>query len=230
VIGAQAASGLLLPLFAFIGAFGATSFVYGIAAIGGRASMATLLLAGVAVSSFLGSMVSAIITFTSNSDLQREIIFWLAGGFDAAGWDDVRLATPPIAIGVFVAILYSRDLNLLSLGDDEATSLGVRTSFTRITLVIGATLATGAAVAFSGTIAFVGLVVPHMLRLIVGPDNRVLLPLSALGGALFMLGADTTARTIAAPAEIRVGVITAFVGAPFFLFLLAKNRTRAELF
>lgn len=227
-IGAQAASSLLLPAFAFAGALGATALVYGIASSGGRVSMATLLLAGVAVSALFGAAVSAIITLTTNSELQRAIIFWLAGGFDSTGWDDVRLALPPIAAGILLVLVYSRDLNLLSLGDDEASSLGVRTTLTRVTLMVGATLATGAAVAFSGTIAFVGLVVPHVLRLLLGPDNRVLLPLSAIGGAVFMLAADTIARTVASPAELRVGIITAFVGAPFFMLLLVKNRARAE--
>ena len=227
-IGAQAASGIFLPLFAFVGAFAATALVYGIASTGGRTSMATLLLAGVAVSSFLGAIVSGIITFTSNSDIQREIIFWLAGGFDSAGWDDVQISLPLILAGVLIVIANSRELNLLMLGDDEASSLGVRTTATRVILLVGATLATGTAVAFSGTIAFVGLVVPHMLRLVLGPDNRVLLPLSALGGAAFMLGADTIARTLVTPSEVRVGIITAFIGAPFFLFLLARNRARAE--
>ena len=227
-IGAQAVSSLLLPAFAFGGALGATALVYGIASSGGRVSMATLLLAGVAVSALFGAVVSAIITFTTNSELQRAIIFWLAGGFDSTGWDDVRLALPPIAAGILLVLVYSRDLNLLSLGDDEASSLGVRTTLTRVTLMVGATLATGAAVAFSGTIAFVGLVVPHVLRLLLGPDNRVLLPLSAIGGAVFMLAADTIARTVASPAELRVGIITAFVGAPFFMLLLVKNRARAE--
>ncbi len=227
-IGAQAASSILLPAFAFGGALLAAALVYGIASVGGRVSMATLLLAGVAISAFFAAIVSAIITFTTNLDLQRAIIFWLAGGFDSTGWDDVRLALPPIGAGVLLVLVYSRDLNLLSLGDDEASSLGVRTTLTRVTLMIGATLATGAAVAFSGTIAFVGLVVPHVLRLILGPDNRVLLPLSAIGGALFMLAADTIARTVASPAELRVGIITAFVGAPFFILLLIRNRARAE--
>lgn len=228
VTGAQAASALSLPAAAFVGALVATLVVYGAASAGGRVSMGALLLAGVAVSSFLGAAVSGIIYFTTDRDVQREIIFWLAGGFDAANWEDVRLALPPISLGLGAVFLFARDLNLLTLGDDEATSLGVRTGLSRSVLIIAVTLVTGAAVAFSGTIAFVGLVVPHILRLIIGPDHRALLPLSALGGAAFLLAADTIARTVAAPAEVRVGIITAFVGAPFFLFLLVKNKARAE--
>ena len=121
-------------------------------------------------------------------------------------------------------LLLARDLNLLMLGDDEARSMGVRVGLTRVTMLLAASLATGAAVAVSGAIAFVGLVVPHTLRLILGPDNRVLIPMSALGGAVFVILADTVARTIIQPAELRVGILTAFVGAPFFILLLIKNK------
>ncbi len=228
VTGAHAATTLSLPAAAFAGALAAMLLVYGIASVGGRPSMASLLLAGVAVASFLGACISAVIYFTTAQGVQREIIFWLAGGLDASSWQDVRLAAPPIFAGIGVALLLARDLNLLTLGDDEAASLGVRVGLSRITLIVAVTLATGAAVAFSGTIAFVGLVVPHALRLVVGPDHRVLLPLSALGGAVFLLAADTIARTITAPVEVRVGIITAFIGAPFFLILLVRNKARAE--
>ncbi|MDP7619722.1 MAG: iron ABC transporter permease, partial [Dehalococcoidia bacterium] len=119
-----------------------------------------------------------------------------------------------------------RDLNLLMLGDDDARSLGVRVGLVRPVLITAATMATGVAVAVSGIIGFVGLVVPHMLRIALGPDNRVLVPASALGGATFLLIADTVARTAVQPAELRVGIVTAFVGAPFFLFLLVRNKRR----
>ena len=121
----------------------------------------------------------------------------------------------------------SRDLNLLMLGDDEARSMGVRVGAARPIILAAAALATGAAVAVSGTIAFVGLVTPHILRLMLGPDHRVLIPMSAAGGAVFVIAADTVARTIIQPAEFRVGVLTAFVGAPFFIFLLIKNKRQA---
>ena len=121
----------------------------------------------------------------------------------------------------------TRDLNLLMLGDDEARSMGVRVGPVRIILLAAAAMATGAAVAVSGTIAFVGLVTPHVLRLLLGPDHRVLIPMSALGGGAFVILADTVARTVIQPAELRVGILTAFVGAPFFIFLLIKNKQRA---
>ena len=215
---------LALPLFAFVGAMVTMLLVYGIAVVGGHFSMATLLLAGVAVNAFLGAVVSAIIIVLPDNEALREILFWLAGGLDGRSWEHVRIAGPLIVGGVGVILLFARDLNLLMLGDDEARSMGVRVGPTRVVLLLAASLATGAAVAVSGTIAFVGLVVPHTLRLMLGPDNRVLIPMSALGGATFVMLADTVARLIIQPAEFRVGILTAFVGAPFFILLLIRNK------
>ncbi len=218
---------LALPTFAFAGAMAATFLVYGIAAVGGRFSMATLLLAGVAVNAFLGAVVSAIIIMLPDNEALREILFWLAGGLDSRSWEHVRISAPLILGGVAVIVLMSRDLNLMMLGDDEARSMGVRVGLARPALLAAAALATGAAVAVSGTIAFVGLVTPHVIRLVLGPDHRVLIPMSAAGGAVFVILADTVARTMVQPAEFRVGVLTAFVGAPFFILLLIKNKKQA---
>ena len=215
---------LALPAFAFIGAMGASFLVYGIAAIGGRFSMATLLLAGVAVNAFLGAIVSAIIILLPDNGALREILFWLAGGLDSRSWEHVRISAPLILAGAAVIVIMTRDLNLLTLGDDEARSMGIRVGVTRVTLLGAAALVTGSAVAVSGAIAFVGLVTPHILRLVLGPDHRVLVPMSALGGAAFVILADTVARTVIQPAELPVSIITAFVGAPFFIFLLIKNK------
>ena len=215
---------LALPAFAFVGAMGASFLVYGIAAIGGRFSMATLLLAGVAVNAFLGAIVSAIIILLPENGALREILFWLAGGLDSRSWEHVRISAPLILGGAAVITVMARDLNLLTLGDDEARSMGIRVGLTRVTLLGAAALVTGSAVAVSGTIAFVGLVTPHILRLVLGPDHRVLVPMSALGGAAFVILADTVARTVIQPAELPVSIITAFVGAPFFIFLLIKNK------
>ena len=217
---------LALPTFAFVGAIAASFLVYGIAAVGGHFSMATLLLAGVAVNAFLGAVVSAIIILLPENGALREILFWLAGGLDSRSWEHVRISAPLILGGVAVIVVMARDLNLLTLGDDEARSMGVRVGLTRVSLLAAAALITGAAVAVSGTIAFVGLVTPHILRLILGPDHRVLIPMSALGGAVFVVLADTVARMVIQPAELRVGVLTAFVGAPFFIFLLIRNKRR----
>ena len=229
VAGVSFVGSLTLPAAAFAGAVGAAFLIYGIASIGGRFSMAVLLLSGVAVASFLSAMVTAILYFAPAHDVQREVFFWLAGGLDSTLWSDFRLSLIPILLGLGIALVLARDLNLLALGDEEAAALGVRVRLTRSLLIVAASLTTGGAVAFTGNIAFVGLVVPHAVRLIVGPDHRVLIPLSALGGAAFLLLADTVARVLVSPAEVRVGIITAFVGAPFFLLLLIKNKVRADV-
>ena len=228
-IGTHAAFSLALPAMSFVGAAGALALVYTVASVGGRFSMAALLLAGIAVSAFLAAIIAAIVLFTEDIEAQREMLFWLAGGLDASRWSEVRIALPLVLLGVTVAIVLSRDLNLLMVSEDEARALGVRVGLTRNTLLLTASLITGAAVAFSGTIAFVGLVVPHILRLITGADHRVLVPLSALGSAVFLLAADTLARLVISPAEVSVGIITALVGAPFFFMLLARNKARASM-
>ena len=227
--GAQAAFALALPGMSFLGAGGTLALVYAVASVGGRFSMSALLLSGIAVGAFIAAIISAIILFTENLEAQRDMLFWLAGGLDASRWGEVQLALPFVLLGIAIAVFMSRDLNLLMVSEDEARSLGVRVGLTRNSLLAAASLVTGTAVAFSGTIAFVGLIVPHALRLVAGADNRVLIPLSALGGAIFLLAADTLARMVIAPAEVSVGIVTALVGAPFFLALLARNKARASM-
>jgi iron complex transport system permease protein len=227
--GASTVSTLFLPLFAFIGSGVAMAAVFLIASTGGRFSMMTLLLGGIAVGSFLGAITTATIVLTDNLSVQRQIIFWIAGGMDTARWESVRIAAPIIVTGALIAVFVARDLNLLLVGEDEARALGVRVTLVRNTLLVTASLITGAAVAFSGIIAFVGLIVPHVVRLVVGADHRVLLPLSALAGGLFLLIADTAARVVLSPAELRVGILTALIGAPFFIYLLVRNRTRPSI-
>tara|TARA_Y100000588_G_scaffold386362_1_gene481769 strand:- start:4129 stop:5208 length:1080 start_codon:yes stop_codon:yes gene_type:complete len=228
-LGLNTVSGFFLPLGAFIGSMIAMTVVFVIANVGGRFSMATLLLGGIAVSSFLSAITTAIIILTDDLTVQRQIIFWIAGGVDMARWESVQIVSPIILVGVVITVFAARDLNLLLVSEDEARSLGVRLGLIRSVLMILASLITGAAVAFSGIIAFVGLVVPHVMRLIVGADHRVLLPLSALAGGLFLLVADTAARIILSPAELRVGIVTAMFGAPFFVYLLVKNRSRVSM-
>ena len=226
-VGAHAVFPLALPAMAFAGSAGALALVFAVASVGGRFSMAALLLAGVAVSLFLAAIISTIVLLTQDLGAQREMIFWLAGGLDASRWTHVRLAAPFILAGLAASVLLARDLNLLTLSEEEARALGVRVGLTRAVLLLAASLVTGTAVAFSGTIAFVGLIVPHALRLLFGSDHRVLVPLSALGGALFLLAGDTMARLVIAPAELRVGIVTSLVGAPFFIILLARHKARA---
>jgi iron complex transport system permease protein len=227
--GASTVSTFFLPLFAFIGSAVSMVVVFLIASVGGRFSMATLLLGGIAVSSFLGAITTAIIILTDDLNVQRQIIFWIAGGFDTARWESVQIAAPIIFVGALITVFVARDLNLLLVSEDEARALGVRVALVRNTLLVSASLITGTAVAFSGIIAFVGLVVPHVVRLVVGADHRVLLPLSALGGGLFLVVADTAARMVLSPAELRVGIVTALIGAPFFIYLLVRNRSRASM-
>ena len=228
-LGAQVAFPLALPAMSFAGATITLALVYFVASIGGRFSMAALLLTGVAISAFAAAIISAIILFTRDLEAQREMLFWLAGGLGASTRADARIAIPPILLGIAAAVALSRDLNLLMVSDEEARSLGVRVGLTKNTLLLASSMITGAAVAFSGTIAFVGLIAPHILRLAVGADHRVLIPLSALGGGVFLLVADTLSRTAITPAEIPVGVVTALVGAPFFILLLARNKVRASM-
>ncbi len=220
---------MALPCFAFVGALGAVVLVYSIALVRGRLSISALLLAGIAVTSFLTAVISLVIALAPSDAAVREMVFWLAGGLDAASWQQVWLTAPFLTLGTVVIVALARDVNLLMQGDDEALSLGVRVSIVRPALITATALITGSAVAVSGTIGFVGLIVPHILRLLVGPDHRVLIPVSALGGALFLVSADTLARSLAPPVEIRVGIITALVGAPFFMFLLLRYKRRVSV-
>jgi iron complex transport system permease protein len=181
--------------------------------------VATLLLAGVAVQTFLGAVVSFLLLQSGES--LRRAVYWLMGHLHLASWTDVQLVLPVAILGFAVLAAYARDLNVLLLGEGDAHALGVEVERTKRLLLGVASVMTGAAVAVSGVIGFVGLVVPHVMRLLVGPDHRILLPTSALAGATFLVATDTVARSGAA--ELPVGIVTAFLGAPFFLYLL---RTR----
>ena len=228
VTGAATAYVLITPGAALLGAVLAAFIVYGIGSLGGRFTLGILILAGVALSSFLSAMITFILLNTQNPDAVRQVLFWLSGGLDARLWLHVKIVIGPVLVGVVVIYAFARALNLMLLGEEGAQALGIRVHRIRQILLVTASLLTGVVVSVSGIIGFVGLVVPHIMRLIVGPDHRVLIPVSALGGATFMILADTIARVIISPAELRVGVITAFVGAPFFVFLLVRNRRRAN--
>lgn len=222
---------LSLPLSAFAGATATAFVVYQVSQRLGRGSTTDLLLTGMAISSFLGALLSLIITLlVFELEVLREIVHWLSGGLEARSWHHVRLIAVPVLVGIVTLIFYSRPLNLMMLGDEEARSLGVQAPVVRRIVMAAASLATGAAVSISGIIGFVGLMIPHMLRLIIGPDNRWLIPASAVGGAAFLIAADTVARLIIQPAEIRVGIITACIGAPFFLYLLYRHRRGLDHF
>jgi iron complex transport system permease protein len=214
-----------LPAFAFAGALvGVTaSYALGRSRLFGGATD-TLILAGVAVASFL----TALQTFAQQrqSDTLRIVYSWILGRLGTAGWQEVLLVLPYIGVAAVVMLMHGRMLDVLAVGDDEASALGISPSRVRLVIVAAATLATAAAVAVSGLIGFVGIIVPHTLRLIVGPSYRRLLPLTLVGGAAFLIVADVLARTIVSPAELPIGVVTAFFGAPFFVLVL-RMRSRA---
>ncbi|ELZ91459.1 corrinoid ABC transporter permease [Haloferax mucosum ATCC BAA-1512] len=204
---------------AFVTAVVTAFVVYLIATEDGRTPVATLLLAGVAVQTFLGAVISFLLLQSGES--LRQVVFWLMGHLSGATWDEVGMLALVLPLPFLLVLVHARDLNVLLLGEGDAHALGIEVERTKKLLLATASIITAAAVAVSGVIGFVGLVVPHMLRLLVGPDHRVLLPASALAGASFLVATDTIARSGAA--EIPVGVVTAAVGAPFFLYLL---RTR----
>jgi iron complex transport system permease protein len=209
----------LVPLLAFVGALAGVGAAYflGYSLRTGR-STGALLLAGVAVAAFLTATQTYLQQL--NADALREVYTWILGRLTTTGWYEVRLALPYLAVGIAVLVAYRRTLDVLALGDEEATSLGVNVNQVRTIVIAAATLVTASAVAVSGLIAFVGIIVPHILRLVVGTSYRRLIPLSILGGGAFLVLADVMARSVQQPAELPIGVITAFIGAPFFVFVL----------
>jgi iron complex transport system permease protein len=217
---------LILPSAAFLGALVAALLVFAFALRSGRTQIATLLLGGIAISYLASAATSAIISFTYERDVLREILFWLLGGFENRSWQHVQLLLGPLSVGTLAILSQARVLNLLLLGEEDAQALGVSVRPTQALLLGAGALMAGAAVSVCGPIGFVGLVVPHLVRILVGPDHRALLPLAGLGGAVFLVAADTLARTLIEPLEIRVGIVTALVGSPVFLFLLARHRSR----
>jgi len=213
---------LAVPIAAFLGASLTVLLVFAIARAGKTTPVTTLILAGVAVSSFATALTSFLL-INATGELRRAII-WLAGGSTLTGWQPVMGAFPYILIGLGILLSMGHALNVLQFGDEQAQQLGLRVPFFRTLIILAATLSTAAAVAFTGIIGFVGLMVPHIMRSLWGGDYRHLLPLAMLGGATFLLTADVLARVLLAPQEIPVGIITALCGAPFFLFLLRHTK------
>lgn len=212
---------LSLPLAAFAGALVLTLVVYGLARSDGRTQVVTLILTGVAMNSIAGGLIGLAGFMADDAEL-RSIVFWTLGSLAGATW---RVVLPVALMTVFGLVLlpHARAMNLIVLGEREAFHLGVSTERVRVLVIVVATLVVGAGVAVAGIVVFVGLVVPHLLRIVIGPDHRVLLPASALGGAILLLGADLVARTIVVPAELPLGVVTALIGGPYFLFLLRRT-------
>ncbi|WP_338146899.1 iron ABC transporter permease [Veillonella agrestimuris] len=222
-LGLTSLGAFYMPVLAFTGALLAVTVTIVLTWDNRRLDTTTLLLAGVAISMLLGAFSSGILTMLNEYRL-KEFLFWMVGGLDFRRWDHVAVAVGPITIGSIILIMLGRHLNVLALGDTEARALGMPVMVYRIVFLFLASLVTATAVCVSGSIGFVGLVVPHIVRLLVGPDHRLLLPLSAIGGALFLVFCDTLGRIIAQPIEIRVGIMTALLGAPYFLYLLHRLR------
>jgi iron complex transport system permease protein len=212
----------LIPLLAFIGAILATVVVYLLARVGKTLPVTTLILAGVALSALLSSIASYLIISSGNK--MHGIIFWLMGSFSLSRWSEVGVVFPYVAVGTAVIIIFARLLNVMQLDEEQAQQLGVNVERYKILLLAAATLITAASVSFVGTIGFVGIIIPHAVRLVWGADHRFLLPLAVLTGAIFMILTDLVSRTVLAPTEIPIGVITAVCGAPFFLYLLRRRK------
>jgi len=225
-LGVSAQSMFYMPMFAFVGSICAVSITVFLAMRHGKIPVMTLLLSGVAVSMLLGALTSGILTFMNEQKLQQ-YLFWMVGGLDYRRWEHVYLALGPIVLGIFIMLLLARHLNVLVLGETEAKAVGMPVVPFRLFLLFVAAMTTATAVCVSGNIGFVGLVVPHMMRMLIGPDHRVLLPASALAGAVFLVLCDTLGRLVMPPAEVRVGIMTALLGTPYFLYLLRRIKNPA---
>ena len=221
-IGVTAGSVLTLPAFAFVGSMLAVGLTVSLSMRHGRIPVMTLLLSGVVVGMFLAACTAAILTVMNEQKMQQ-YLFWTIGGLDYRRWDHVLLGIGPISLGAFAMVLLARHLNLLAFGEVEARAAGMPVTAFRLLFLVLAALTTASGVCISGNIGFVGLVVPHMVRLLVGPDHRRLLPASLLAGAVFLVLCDSLGRILLSSMEIRVGIMTAFIGTPYFLYLLRRH-------
>jgi iron complex transport system permease protein len=212
----------LVSIFAFIGGLGAVFVVYSLGKVGKSLPMTTLILAGVALGAFLSAITSYLLITSGESF--RGMSSWLLGGFSSPKWIHVWITLPVITLGSLIICLYGRSLNVMQFDEEQAQQLGINVEQTKRILLVVATLITAAAVSFGGIIGFVGIIIPHAVRLIWGPDFRFLLPLSILCGSIFLILADLLARTVMPPTEIPLGIVTAFFGAPFFLYLLKRKK------
>ena len=224
ISGFAAKSALALPIAAFIGALLALAVVYALATRGGETPVSTLLLSGIALAALLSALSSLLISLSIvNWQIAQQIVFWMMGGLDSRTWTHVWISAPFIVLALVVGLYYARDLDLLIQGEESAAALGMEVESSKRVIIVVAALMTGSCVAVAGAIGFVGLIVPHVVRLFVGPRHSALLPSSALAGAAFLILCDLLARTIHPPTEIRLGIITAAFGAPFFLLLLLRK-------
>ena len=208
-------------LMAFCGAVVAMLAVYKLAKIGNKLPIENFLLSGVIVGSFVGSLVSFLLVF-AREDTHR-VVLWMVGSLAMANWQSLLMSLPHFIVGVIILLSCASDLNILGMGEEKAQSLGVNVERIKIWVILACALVTASSVAATGMIGFVGLIVPHITRLIVGPDHRLLLPMVAINGAIFLILSDTVARVILSPQELPVGILTAMLGAPFF-FWISKRK------
>lgn len=225
-IGASVLGGPGVALFAFVGGLLATLLVYAVARAGGRTEVVTLLLTGIAVNAIAQAGI-AFVLFVADTASREQIVFWQLGSLGGSRWDQVALVAVVAAVGIAVALLLARRYDLLALGERSARHLGVDVERLRIVSIVLVALLTGAAVAFTGIIAFVGLVVPHLIRMIIGPAHRGLILASAVGGGALLVVADLLTRTLVGGAELPIGMLTSLVGGPFFFWLLYRQRRRS---
>jgi iron complex transport system permease protein len=217
----------LFPIVAFLGAVLTVFLVYFMSRVGNKVPITTLLLSGIVVNIFILSL-QTVFELRSGKALIG-IVAWIAGGLTNITWTHIYVVFPFVLVGTIFAYFFTKDLNMLSMGDDTAQHLGVNTERVREILLLVGSLITGAVVSISGVIGFVGLIIPHMTRLVIGPDHRILLPTSAIVGAIFLILCDSVARVATGASELPVGVITALVGTPFFIYLLRKRKTSYSL-
>jgi len=208
------------PIMAFLGALFTIFLVYNIATVGGKIPVDTLLLTGIAVSLFLGAVLAFMMSIAGEA--LHNIFFWIMGGFWLANWTQVKIIVLPVLVCFGLIYLFAKDLNAMLLGEESAQTLGINVETSKRILLVLSAFITAAAVAFTGTIGFVGLIIPHITRILVGPDHRILIPASALVGGIFLVWTDALARLLG---EMPVGIITAFFGAPFFIYLLKKRKS-----
>jgi iron complex transport system permease protein len=213
-----------IPLVAFSTGIVTLLGVFWLSRSKGVMHIETLILSGVIIQSFLGAFVSFMVSMSEG--VVNQILFWLMGSLAMRSWENVYMMIPFLLVGMPLLLAYGQPLNLFVLGERHAAHLGIRVERTKLIVLISSTLLTAAAVSVSGVIGFVGLVVPHLIRLLVGPDYRLITPLSAIGGGIFVLWADTLARMALTPKEIPLGVVTALIGAPFFAYLLHRRKLK----
>lgn len=225
-IGASVLGGPGVAVFAFLGGLVATLLVYAVARAGGRTEVVTLLLTGIAINAFAQAGI-AFVLFIADSASREQIVFWQLGSIAGSMWNQVLIVAVVALFGTLAALFRARRLDLLALGERNARQLGVNVERLRIIAIVLVALLTGAAVAFTGIIAFVGLVVPHIIRMIIGPAHRGLILASAVGGGALLVIADLMTRTLIAGAELPIGMLTSLVGGPFFFYLLYRQRRRS---